>query len=137
MNPDELLGLIFPELRFSFSRSSGPGGQNVNKKNTKVELRWRFLDSKLLSQETKKRIAEFYLSKVNERNELVIVSQETRSQASNKAECLVKLRRILVKAMQRSKIRKKSNVPKGEKKKRLNAKRKRADTKENRKKLKF
>lgn len=72
------------ELRFSFSRSSGAGGQNVNKVETKATVRWNFQDSSTLTREQKNRLAERLRNRLNEKSELVISSQSERSQGQNR-----------------------------------------------------
>ncbi len=67
------------EAKFSASKSSEPGGQNVNKVNTKVELRFCILKSALLSDEEKKIVLEKLAHKINSEQELIVVSQSERS----------------------------------------------------------
>jgi protein subunit release factor B len=66
------------KISFSFSRSSGPGGQNVNKVNSKAELRWRIDTSDWLARDIRQRISVEHRSKINKEGELVITSQEHR-----------------------------------------------------------
>jgi ribosome-associated protein len=72
------------EFIFSTSRSSGPGGQNVNKVNTKVELRFRLNETLLLSTIEKEKIFEKLKNKINKEGELILVSQSERTQLLNK-----------------------------------------------------
>ena len=72
------------EFIFSTSRSSGPGGQNVNKVNTKVELRFRLNETLLLSTIEKEKVFEKLKNKINKEGELILVSQSERTQLLNK-----------------------------------------------------
>nr|XP_045608671.1 peptidyl-tRNA hydrolase ICT1, mitochondrial-like [Procambarus clarkii] len=82
-------------VQVSYSRSSGPGGQNVNKINTKVDLRFHVTTADWLSQELKERIAEKYKSRVTVDGYLVIRSDKTRSQQLNLADAMDKLRHMI------------------------------------------
>ncbi len=85
MHPDDLKTRnIENELIYSASRSSGPGGQNVNKVNTRVELRFSVINTLLLSPKEKTIIYSRLKNRINKAGELVLVAQEGRSQADNK-----------------------------------------------------
>lgn len=89
------------EFEFSYSRSSGPGGQNVNKLNTKVELRinlMKAVSNGWLPIIVKNRIIENNGNKINNNQELVVVCQETRSQQENKIIAEEKIRKIIEEA---------------------------------------
>ena len=81
---DEIKKLLENEVRFSTSRSSGPGGQNVNKVNTRVELRFSLNESAIFSEEEKSRIQEKLKNKINSGGELILSSQQARTQLENK-----------------------------------------------------
>ena len=81
---DEIKKLLENEVRFSTSRSSGPGGQNVNKVNTRVELRFPLNESAIFSDEEKSRILEKLKNKINSAGELILSSQQARTQLENK-----------------------------------------------------
>ncbi len=87
------------EFVFQASRSGGPGGQNVNKVSTKVELRFNVGTSALLSDEEKAIIAEKLGNKINKLGELVLVSQTERSQLSNRDKVIEKFYFIINKAL--------------------------------------
>jgi len=85
MNPEELKDRNFEkELIFSTSRSGGPGGQNVNKVSTKVELRFRIFSTSLFSESEKELIVKNLKNKINKEGELILVSQSARTQLLNK-----------------------------------------------------
>ena len=107
------------ELNFIFSRSSGPGGQNVNKVNTKVELRFNVTDSFILSEEDKLIISSKLANKISNDGELIIISQATRSQLKNKEDAILKFYDIINAALKPVKKRKPSTVSKAAKEKRL------------------
>jgi ribosome-associated protein len=110
------------ELYFSSSRSGGPGGQHVNKVNTKIELRFHILNSELLTEEEKSILLHKLKNKINKDGELIIVSQENRSQYQNKAEAVEKFLALLKKAFTPVKKRKPSKPTRASKEKRLDAK---------------
>jgi ribosome-associated protein len=85
MNPEELKYRGFEsEFVFSTSRSGGPGGQNVNKVSTKVELRINLLTTVLLSEAEKERVFKKLKNRINKAGELLLVSQSERTQLMNK-----------------------------------------------------
>ncbi|MDP4207129.1 MAG: alternative ribosome rescue aminoacyl-tRNA hydrolase ArfB [Bacteroidota bacterium] len=96
------------EFIFSASRSSGAGGQNVNKVNTKIELRIIIGQSLLLSDEEKALIIEKLRNRINDKGELVIVSQSERTQLRNKQKCIEKFYELIVQALTPRKPRKPS-----------------------------
>ncbi len=107
------------EAKFSASKSSGPGGQNVNKVNTKVELRFCVSTSKLLSEEEKQIILEKLSHKINLEQELIVVSQSERSQLGNKEVATEKLNLLIENALKKEKKRIATKVPNSIKQKRL------------------
>jgi len=123
------------ELHFSASRSSGPGGQNVNKVNTKVELRFHVASSTLLSDEEKILLIEKLLKKINSEGELILVSQTERSQMKNKEKVIEKFYSLLTRALTPRKKRKPTKPSQASKEERLEEKRKQAEKKERRKHL--
>ncbi|HTQ39420.1 MAG TPA: alternative ribosome rescue aminoacyl-tRNA hydrolase ArfB [Pirellulales bacterium] len=83
------------ELRFSFARSSGPGGQNVNKVNTKAVLRWAVQVSPSLPLDVRQRFLARYGRRMTAAGEIVINSQRFREQGQNQRDCLEKLRELI------------------------------------------
>ncbi len=110
------------EIEFSFSRSSGPGGQNVNKVETKVELRFKITDSKLLGEEIKNQLILKLNNKLVGDNELLVVVQEKRSQLKNKEIAVKKFYDLLKKALIKPKTRKATKPSKAAIEERIKAK---------------
>lgn len=100
MKPEELNTRKFEnEFVYSTSRSSGPGGQNINKVNTKVELRFSILNSQLLTDDEKELIGRKLGNKINKDGELVLSSQSERTQMMNKKMVIEKFYIIVSKAL--------------------------------------
>ena len=97
---------ITPELRFSAVRSSGPGGQNVNKTASKVEARFNVEASVLLTDAEKALVREKLANQLTQEGELVVTAQTERSQLRNKEIAVQKLIRLLNKAFAKPKARK-------------------------------
>jgi len=133
-------------LRWSFARSSGPGGQNVNKVETKAELRVLVDDLPIsgrvrsrFRQITGRRIvgsSELIDEETGQRRtiggEIIIASGEHRSQSQNKSECLERLREFLVEALAEPKIRRKTRPSRASVQRRIDGKKRRGDTKRGR-----
>jgi len=85
MNPEEIINRnIESELIYATSRSGGPGGQNVNKVSTKVELRFNLLSTLQFSETEKEILFKKLKNKINSEGELILVSQSERTQLMNK-----------------------------------------------------
>jgi ribosome-associated protein len=104
--------LVGSELEFITSRSSGPGGQNVNKVNSKVTLRFDITHSKILTDDEKFILATKLHSKITEDGVLLISAQDKRSQLNNKEEAIRKFDFLLKKAFEKPKARKKTKPSK-------------------------
>jgi ribosome-associated protein len=113
---------ILPELTFATSRSSGPGGQNVNKVNTKVTLIWDVNQSSAITQEQKEIIQLKLASIITKDGALQITSQEKRSQLQNKESVIEKLEKLLAKAFEKKKAHKPTRPSKAAKQKRIQQK---------------
>jgi ribosome-associated protein len=83
------------ELALSFARSSGPGGQNVNRVASKVTLRWNVARSRSLPADVRERFLRRFARRISSAGELVLTSQRHREQARNIEDCLGKLRAML------------------------------------------
>jgi ribosome-associated protein len=120
-----------PETEFdwSFVRSGGPGGQNVNKVASKAVLRWDLGASPSVPVEVKDRLRTLFGSRVTTEGELVLTSQRYRDQERNKADCLEKLGELVRAATIVPKARKKSKPTKGSRERRLAAKKHHSDIK--------
>ncbi|MFZ4523031.1 MAG: alternative ribosome rescue aminoacyl-tRNA hydrolase ArfB [Bacteroidales bacterium] len=120
------------ELHFSASRSSGPGGQHVNKVSTKMELRFHVASSVLLSEDEKALVEEKLATRINAAGELVLVSQSERSQLQNKEKVTEKFYHLLTKVLTPRKKRKLTRPSRASKEERLEAKRQQSEKKERR-----
>jgi len=110
------------EFRFSFARSSGPGGQNVNKVSSKATLRWPVLESPSLPDSVRQRFLAKYRRRVTAEGELVITSQRFRDAGRNVADCLEKLRTMLAESAVAPKPRKPTKPTRASARRRLQAK---------------
>jgi ribosome-associated protein len=134
MSPDELKNRNFEnEFTYSTSRSSGPGGQNVNKVSSKVELRYNLLLTSILTQEEKEMIFVKLKNKINKENEIILVSQSERTQLMNKIAVTEKFYDLISKALTIPIKRKNTRPTLSSKLRRLDLKRNRSDIKKLRK----
>ena len=115
------------EFSFTFSRSSGPGGQNVNKVNTKATLRWPIAKTTHLPDGVRERFVSKYARRITSDGDLVITSQRFRDQGRNVADCLSKLRQMLENVADQPKQRKPTRRTRASKERRLNAKRRQSE----------
>lgn len=126
--------LLTAELKFQASRSSGPGGQNVNKVNSKALLKFDIPNSEVLDEAEKEILLRKLANKIDQDGILSIQSQEKRSLLQNKEIAVTKFYSLLQEAFQKKKVRKVSRPGKAAIEKRIKAKKVRAQVKENRKK---
>ncbi len=122
------------ELEISFARSGGPGGQNVQKVSSKVLVRWKPTASSALPDDVKERLLAQQRHRFTKEGDLLITSQRTRDQGKNLADCLEKLRALIVQALHPPKKRKKTRPTRGARERRLRAKRHQAGRKQTRRK---
>ena len=126
---NESVHLADDELEWSFVRSSGPGGQNVNKVASKAVMRWHLGENMSLPPDAKARLCARQRSRVTTEGDLLITSQRYRDQERNREDCLEKLRAMVLEALAVPKVRKKVKPTRGSKERRLAAKKHRSGTK--------
>ncbi len=128
MNKEE----IIRELKFKSVRSSGAGGQHVNKVATKVVLQFDLDDSKALSEEEKVLVKAKLRNRLNKELQLLLHSDTTRSQSRNKALVTQQFIKLITEALKKKKTRKKTSRTRSSIEKRLADKRKASEKKQNR-----
>ena len=115
--------LPLSELQFSFARSSGPGGQNVNKVESKVLLRWDVVASRALPAALRARFRARFARRINEEGVFLLTSQRHRERERNVADCLAKLGAMLAEVAVPEKPRRPTRPTRGAKERRLAEKR--------------
>lgn len=117
------------ELKVAFARSSGPGGQNVNKVETQVELRWALAASRALTDADKAWLMSRLATRLTSTGELLVTSSLTRSQLQNRQDAAEKLANLVRLALVRPKRRRKTRPSRGSVERRLTEKKQQSDRK--------
>ncbi len=120
------------ELDMSFARSGGPGGQNVNKVSSKVDLRWNPIMSTALTFDDRSLLLERLKNRLTTDGYLIVTSTATRDQIKNREDAMSKLVLIVKSALHREKPRKATKPSKGAKRRRVEDKRRHSEKKANR-----
>ena len=128
------ISIPLKEFQFTFARSGGPGGQNVNKVNSKVTLHWDVTTSPSLPEDVRARFLGQYPRRINKDGLLVINSERFRDQGRNVADCTNKLRDLILVVATPPKKRRPTKPTKGSKERRLAGKREKSLKKEQRRK---
>jgi ribosome-associated protein len=132
LNKELILKWVSENITFSFSRSGGPGGQNVNKLNTKVTARLKIAVLDVLSEAEKERVRHQLKNRISENDELVIHVQEQRSQAQNRERALKRMVELIAGALRKKRRRVRTKPTEESRKKRLMKKKKRSRIKKQR-----
>jgi ribosome-associated protein len=128
----ERISGILEEATFSFARSSGPGGQHVNKTETKAELRFDIDQSLVLTDTEKWRLKQKLRNKISAEGILIVTSQESRSQSKNKALAEEKMTIIIQEALKKPKPRLRTHPSRRSIEKRIEKKKMRSEKKKHR-----
>lgn len=135
MSPAERAAFYYSEFEFEMTTSRGAGGQHVNKTNSAVLLRWSIAESTLLSVEQKERLLKNLAQKLTVSGELLVRSEESRSQDMNRKKCLEKVGELIARGLFEQKKRRATKPTRSSQRKRVDHKVQRGEVKKNRGKV--
>ena len=127
------LAIPASELRVDFVRSSGPGGQHVNKTSTQAQLRWNVWASSALRGDEKTLLSERLSSRLTSSGDLILSCDQARSRERNLEACCLRLSRLVAEGLRKAKPRRPTKPTRGSQRRRVEAKRRRGETKRLRK----
>ena len=128
----DTVSIPMSELHFRFARSSGPGGQHVNRSATQVELLFDVANSPSLDEVQRRRVLRKLKSRIDKEGVLHLVSQETRSQLRNREEVVERFQELMREALHVPKRRRPTRPSRAARERRLEEKRRRSETKRDR-----
>ena len=134
MNNDVTIAQLVSELKFKAVRSSGSGGQHVNKVSSKIELQFDLVGSTVLNLDQKRRLTESLKNRLTKDEVLILQCDESRSQHKNKTLVIQRFLALIEEGLHVKKKRKPTKIPKSVKAKRKQEKQKQSAKKANRKK---
>ena len=123
------------EMEFSYARSSGPGGQNVNKTESKVVLRWNLFAATWVPDAVKARFADSFGNRITTDGDIVIHSDESRERLKNERACIEKLTAMIQSVWRAPKKRVATKPTKSSQRRRMDNKRQRSDVKKGRQRI--
>jgi ribosome-associated protein len=116
---NQRIAIPLHELHFRYARSSGPGGQNVNKVSSKAILHWSATTSPSLPEDVRRRLLEQQRSRINNEGDLLVTSERHRERSLNKQDCLDKLSAMLKRAATPPRVRRRTRPTKASRQRRL------------------
>lgn len=132
LNVSRRVRIPVAEFNWTYSRSGGPGGQNVNKVNSRATLRWNVVQSPSLPADVRERLMTRQRRRISKEGDLLIHSDRYRDQAKNVDDCLERLRLMLAEVAVAPKVRVPTKPTHGSQRRRLVEKKERSETKSRR-----